>query len=131
MSVDQRMSLMPKLEPAIGIAFINFLLMLIILLVFFSFFATPSGYEIRMPSPMSDNGLEENHLTIKITGENVLYFNDKVVTINDLKRALLKMATVGTVIYLHVDRRSSMGRMSDVLDLCKGLGIAKVKIVGS
>ncbi len=129
MIIDRHMDIKPALHPMLGIAFINFIIVMIILIVFFSFFAAPSGFEIRIPSVQHNNAVEETHVTIRITGENVLYFNDKVVTINDLKRMLLKRDSINTVIYVQVDRRASMGRAVDVWDLCKGLGIARIKIV--
>jgi len=131
MKNDRFVDIAPPLHPILGIAFINFILVIILMIVFFSFFATPSAFEIRMPVFGVNEGFEENRLTIRITGENVLYFNGKAVTINDLKRALQKTKAVNAVIYLRVDRRASMGRAADVWDLCKGLGIARIRIVAS
>ncbi len=131
MKSEQRMDLAPVLHPVLGIAFLNFFFLILVLIVFFSFFATPSGFEIRLPA-FSNSGFEENHFTVQVTAENILFFNGKVVTINDLKRALLKVPhAANTVIYVRVDRRASMGRVTDVWDLCKGLGIARIKIVPS
>ncbi len=118
-----------KIQPILGIAFINFVFLLIILIVFFSFFATPVGLEIRLPDARQGNEFEQGHVTVRITGENVLYFNGRVATVSDLKRSLLKINPLNTVIYLRVDRRASMGRVTDVWEMCKGLGVARVKIV--
>jgi len=131
MRIDHRMDLSPPLHPVLGVAFLNFIFVVILLIVFFSFFATPSGFMIRMPVFGINEGFEENHITIRVTGENVLYYNDKAVTMNDLKRTLVKINGANTGIYLRVDRRASMGRVADVWELCKGLGIARVKIVAS
>ena len=134
----RRMVIAPPLHPVLGLAFVNFIFVIILLIVFFSFFAAPSGFEIRLPvagdpalGGAGANAFDESHATVRITSENVLYFNDKVLTINELKRALLKINTVNKVIYLRVDRRASVGRVADVWDLCKGLAIARVKIVAS
>lgn len=128
MSISRQLQPAPPLEPILGIAFLNFIFVFIVLLVFFSFFAVPSTFDIRVPSA-TDNTLEENHATIRITSENVLYLNDRVVTLNDLKKALRKFDGRGMVVYVRVDRRASSGRAADVLDLCKGAGIALVKMV--
>lgn len=125
---DRSISLSPPLHPFLGVAFLNFFFLFLLMIIFFSFFATPSGFEIKIPNVTRD-GLEENHATIRVTSENVLYLNDKVVTINELKRALPKIGSTNAVIYLRADRRASMGRISDVWDLCRGLGTAKIKVV--
>lgn len=66
--------------------------------------------------------------TIRISAENVLFLNDKVVTLNDLKRALLKANITGNTIYVQADNRASMARVADIWEMCKGLGIAQVKV---
>ncbi len=129
MNRNSLLSLMPPIQPALGIAFLNFIFLTIMLIVFFSFFANPSGFEIKMPSANEANGIEDVRIIVRITGENVLYLNDKVVTINDLKRAFAKTDQRHTFVYLRVDRRASMGRLADVWDVCKGLQGGKVQII--
>ena len=124
---DDRVPLAPALHPVLGIAFINFIFLIILMIVFSSFFAAPSGFEIKMPALMPAQE-EENHIAIQVTGENVLYLNGKVVTMNELKRMLLKTNVINPLIYIQVDRRASMGRVVDVWDLCRGLGMARIKI---
>jgi len=122
-----------ELEPSIWspimvIAFLNFTLLLVMILVFYSFFATPAGYEIRMPS-MHKQSLESGSvLTVRINAENVLFLNDKVVTLSDLKKGLVKTDGPNKTIYVQVDSRASMARVADVWEMCKGLGIAQVKV---
>lgn len=129
MNSKQGMDLAPPLHPMLGIAFVNFLLVIFLLIVHFSFFATPSGFEVRLPA--QERSAAENHATIRITAENVLYFNGKVLTFNDLKKELLKINSTARLLYVQVDRRASMGRATDVWELCKGLGFGQIKIVAS
>ena len=123
-----RMEIHPPLHPVLGVAFINFIFVLILFIVFASFFAAPAGVEVRMPVAGAVEG-GGSGVTVLITSENVLYFNSKVTTINDLKRELARLNKAGAVIYLNIDRKASMGRVSDVWELCNGLGAAKVKII--
>lgn len=123
------MDVSASVHPIVGIAYLNFIFLFLLFVVFFSFFAQPTGYEIRLPFSGGEGVSEENRVTISITSENVLYFNDKVVTLNDLKKGLLRTRLSDVVVYLRVDRRSSMGRLSDVWDLCKALGVSRVKVV--
>ncbi len=114
--------------PVLVIAFFNFMFLFIVLIIFYSFFAVPAGYEIRMPI-MATRNLETGQvITIRVSAENVLFLNDKVVTFNDLKRALLKINIANNTIYVQVDSRASMARVGDIWEMCKGLGIAQVKV---
>lgn len=131
MRIERRMDPAPPLHPVLGIAFLNFIFVVLLLIVFFSFFAAPAGFEVRMPVLGTSQGFAEGHVTVRITSENVLYFNNKVVTLNELKRALAKVDGAGTGIDVRVDRRASMGRVADVWEMCKGLGIASVRITAS
>jgi biopolymer transport protein ExbD len=132
MTTERSMDPSPPLHPILGIAFLNFIFLFLALIVFFSFFAVPSGFEVRMPV-IGGNIPDEGHVTVRVTSENVLYFNDKVVTLNDLKKALmkLKLNASNALVYVRVDRRASMGRVADVWEMCKGLGVARVKVVAS
>ena len=117
-----------RISPILGVSFLNFIIIFLILIVFYSFLATPSGFEIRMPSSseaMIDGSLPA---VIRINSENVLYFNGKVVTINDLKRLLYKSDLKHFTVYVQVDNRASMGRVSGILQMCKGLNITEVKV---
>ena len=72
---------------------------------------------------------EEPRATIDITAENVLYFNGKVVTLNDLKKILAGQTRTAQAIFIRADRRASLGRMADVWDLCRGLNAGRVHII--
>lgn len=115
-------------SPILIIAYLNFTLLMFLLVVFYSFFARPAGYEIRMPSLVAQSLETSGVVTVRINAENVLFLNDKVVTLNDLKRGLIKTQTTNRTIYIQVDSRASMARVTDVWEMCKGLGVAQVKI---
>ena len=131
MNDDPSIPLSPSLHPVLAVVFLNFILLLVLLLMVFSFFAAPSGFEIRMPRFSAGENLNDLRVTIRITGENVLYLNDKAVTINDLKRALFKLNVRSPLVSVIVDRRAAMGRVVDVWNLCQGLGFARVNIMAA
>lgn len=98
------------------------------MIVFYSFFATPVGYEIRMPSLTTRSADTSGSLSIRINAENVLYLNEKVVTLNDLKKKMIKINVQDKTIYVQVDVRASIARVVDVWEICKGLGAAQVSL---
>jgi biopolymer transport protein ExbD len=116
------------LSPILIIAFLNILFLFLLMIVFYSFFATPVGYEIRMPSVTTRSMDTSGSLSIRINAENVLYLNEKVVTLNDLKKRMIKINVQDKTIYVQVDTRASMARVADVWEICKGLGAAQVSL---
>lgn len=115
-------------SPILIIAFINFVILILVFIVFYSFFATPAGIEIQMPTVAARTASTGGTLTIRINAENVLFLNDKVVTLSDLRKSLLKLSTPNQTLYVQVDSRASMARVADVWEMCKGLGVAQVKV---
>ena len=120
----------PSLHPVIVLALVNFCLLAVVMAGFYSFFANPSGIEVRMPRLLSGTA-EENRSTVDITAENVLYLDGKVVTLNDLKKVLAGQRYAPGVIFVRADRRASLGRVADVLYLCRGLNAGRVHIVAA
>ena len=120
----------PSLHPVVVLALVNFCLLAVVMAGFYSFFVNPAGIEVRMPRLLSGTA-EENRSTVDITAENVLYFNGKVVTLNDLKKVLAGQRYASSVIFVRADRRASLGRVADVLDLCRGLNAGRVHIIAA
>lgn len=120
----------PCLHPVVVLALVNFCLLAVVMAGFYSFFANPAAIEVRMPRFLSGTA-EENRSTVDVTAENVLYLDGKVVTLNDLKKVLAGQRHVPSVIFIRVDRRASLGRVADILDLCRGLNAGRVHIIAA
>ncbi|MBF0489833.1 MAG: biopolymer transporter ExbD [Candidatus Omnitrophica bacterium] len=123
--------LTPTSEPfhsMLVVAAINLFLLILLILIFSSSLFSPAGFEILMPRAVLSEGLQRDQ-AINITAENVLYFNDRVVTLNELKKELVKINYKNQNIFIRIDRRSSMGRVMDVWDLCRDLGSSHVHMV--
>ena len=119
---------MKPFHPILAVASFNLFLLILLLLIFCSSLSKPAGFEIRMPRGMTAEGSGSNQM-ITITAENVLYFNGKVVTLNELKKDIAKIDFKNQNIFIHAHARSSMGRVTDVWDLCRALGSSHVHIV--
>ena len=115
------------LHPILAFAAMNLFLLILLVLIYCSNFSSPAGFEIRMPRVVSSEGLQGDQL-VSITAENVLFFNNKVVTLSELKKAISKIDYKHQNIFIRTDRRSSMGRVLDVWDLCRALGSSHVHI---
>ena len=102
-----------------------------LLLIFFILspsFTFQSGINVKLPRAVTSDTIKEENLIITITGENVIYLNDKITTIKDIQQILGKKENKTRPILIKADRRASVGRIVDVWDLCRTLGIEKINI---
>lgn len=116
------------IHPLLALAFINFILMVVVLMMFTTIFATPSGIAVKFPSFRENASPWGQQVEITVTSENVIYIDGKVVTLNELRRFLARGDFRFRAIMVKADRRSSMGRVADILDLCRGISGATVNV---
>ncbi len=101
------------------------------LLIFFmlsSSFTFQTGIKVSLPKAVTSDAIKDENLIITITRENVIYLNGKVATMEELRHQLSKAADNGRALLIKADRRASVGRIVDVWDLCRNLGIEKINI---
>jgi len=117
------------LHPILAVGFINFILMVVVLIMSTTIFARPSG--VQMEFPLFKEGVANpsgHSVTIIVTSENVIYIDDHVVTLNELRHFLAQGDFRRDALMIKVDRRASMGRVADILDLCRGILGASVNV---
>ena len=115
-------------HPLLAVGFINFVLMVVILIMSTTIFARPSGVQMEFPLFKEGANALEQGVVITVTGENVIYINGRVVTLNELRRFLAQGNFRRDVLMIKADRRASMGRVADILDLCRGISGASVNV---
>lgn len=96
-----------------------------------SSFVLPSGIKVKLPKAITSETIKEENLIITITSENVMYLNGNVTTMKELRSELGKSANKERPMLIKADRRASLGRIIDIWDLCRDLGIEKVNIATS
>ena len=115
------------IHPMLGIAFMNFILLIFLLIITTTVFATPSGVELKFPNDLNA-AMSSTSTVIEITSENVIYLDSRVVTLNELRRILANPRFRNSVIVLKAKRDSSMGRVADIFDLCRGIPGARINV---
>ena len=115
-------------HPLLAVGFINFVLMVVILIMSTTIFARPSGVQMEFPLFKEGANALEQGVVITVTGENVIYINGRVVTLNELRRFLAQGNFYKEPLMIKADRRASMGRVADILDLCRGISGASVNV---
>ena len=107
---------------------INVIFLLFLLAVPASYFTVQSGIHVKLPKAVTSDIIKNENIVITITGENIIYLNNAVSTIKELNAVLSKTAAKDKSILIKADRRSSVGRIVDVWDLCRNLGIERINI---
>jgi len=116
-------------HPVLAVAFINFILTMVVLIMSTTIFARPSGVQMQFPSfreGITASG--QAGAVITVTSENVIYIDGRVVTLNELRRFLAQGNYRREALMIKADRRASMGRVADILDLCRGISGASVNV---
>ena len=112
-----------NLTPLIDVIFL--------LLIFFmlsSNFTQPTAINVRLPKAVTSDVLHDENLMIVVTSENIMYLNDKVITLGELREVLSKGHNSKRPVLIKADRRASVGRIVDVWDLGRTLGIERINV---
>ncbi len=102
-----------------------------LLLIFFlltSNFIFQPGIKVNLPKTVTSEAIQEQSLVITITAENVIYLNEAPIAVRELAGEFKKAAARDRAVLIRADRRTSMGRVVEVWDLCQKEGIARVNI---
>jgi biopolymer transport protein ExbD len=102
-----------------------------LLLIFFmlsSSFTLQSGINVKLPKTVTSDVMQNENVVVTITRENVMYLNDAVITLKELNQALSQFSGKDRPLLIKADRRASVGRVVDVWDLCRNLGIERINI---
>ncbi len=101
------------------------------LLMFFmltSSFVMQPGIKVNLPRALTSEVVKYENVEVVISSENVIYTNGKVLTIQELKALLKQTAGAKGSILIKADRRASLGRIVEVWDMCRDLGITQINI---
>ena len=116
-----------QMTPMIDIMF----LLLCFFLVVYVFSQMERQIDIKLP--VSDNGKQEprelTQIIINLDMEGTIYINGKVKTVEDIKQFLeIIQDKGGTRIIISADKQTDHGNVVQIMDLCKGAGIANINI---
>ncbi len=102
--------------------------LLIVFYILTSALTLSPDIDVKLPKAVVSGDVEERNLVVTITGENVIYLRQQIVSNKDLKDQLSQFASQKLPVLIKADRRASVGRIVDVWDLCRLLGIEKINI---
>ncbi len=105
-----------------------------LLLVFFmltSSFVVSSGIQVNLPKAVTSELLSKtDERTIIVNSEDAIFYSNKIVSLKELKTTLKKdlLGHKNLSIIIKADKLSSLGRIIDVWDICRQIGVEKVNI---
>ena len=102
-----------------------------LLLIFFmltSNFVLQPGIKISLPRAITSEVLSGENLVVLLTGQDLLYLNDKPITITELVATIKTAARENKTILLKADTSASLGRVVEIWDLCREAGVPQINI---
>lgn len=124
-----------KIDSALsGINMVPFIDVVFQLLIFFmltSNFIFQPGIKVNLPRAITSEALSERNVVITVTAENLIYIDEKLVTMNELSSQLKHIADLRRAILIKADEKASLGRVVKIWDICRQEGISKVNIATS
>ena len=102
-----------------------------LLLIFFmltSNFVFQPGIKVQLPKAVTSETISSESLSLTVTGQDLLFLNERPVTIDQLTVTLKEAAQENKSLLLKADSRASLGRVVEIWDLCRDLGIQQINL---
>jgi len=88
---------------------------------------TQAGIKVNLPKAVTSEALQEETVVIVINKNDVVFLNEKVVTVKELGNFLENLPKKKAIL-LKADKKSSLGKIVEIWDLCREKGIEKLNI---
>jgi biopolymer transport protein ExbD len=101
------------------------------LLIFFmltSSFVMQPGIKVNLPKAVTSEAVKNENIEIVVSSENVIYLNGRVITMQELRNLLKQIVKRDQLIMIKSDRRAALGRVVEIWDMCRDLGITQINI---
>ena len=101
--------------------------MLVLLIIFMV--AAPmleQGIKVALSKAGTSRRLGGSSINITLTKEHVVYLNDEIVTLDELKHRLADQRSRPVVI--RADRNAYVSRLMELWDLCREIGFQEIQI---
>lgn len=102
-----------------------------ILLVFFmltSSFIVKPGIKVDLPKTVTHQAVKSKRLSIVVTAEDVVYLNGEVAIDEEIRNFLEENKDKVKSVFIKADKYSSMGRVVEVWDICREVGLSHINI---
>ena len=100
------------------------------LLIFFmlsSSFVLHPGIRVTLPRAETSQPLTSHHLVVTLTKDHLMYWNDDLVTLKELRKRLQGVES-NQPILIRADRHAYVDNLIEMWDLCRDAGFRQVHI---
>lgn len=105
-----------------------------LLLIFFmltSSYIFQPGIKINLPKAVTSEAIHEQNLIITINDKDLIYLNNRPLTLKQLKSHLKNAATEDRPLLIKADRKASLGKVVQIWDMCREAGLTQINIATS
>jgi len=110
------------------VPFVDVIFLLLIFYLFSSAYVAPSNIRIKVPKAILSEIVKEDSAVILVTSENTIYFNNNLITMEELKKELSQPLHKNRPILIKTDQRASLSRVIELWDLCRSLGVENINL---
>ena len=107
---------------------VDVVFLLIIFFMLTSSFVSQPGIPVNLPKALTGQMLQQKKIVLTITKDNVFYLDNQKMDMKELKVELKKLAKGNESVYIRGDEQVTLGRIAEVWDLCRELGISQTNI---
>jgi biopolymer transport protein ExbD len=128
-AVDFRknLKLIPS-SPAIVIPFADVMIQAAFLVVLVAVISSKATFDVRIPRAVTSDIAHEDSITVVITGEDIYYLNGRVMTDEELRSLIRMSGDQRRPLVIKADRRASVGRIVEVWNLARSMGLERVEL---
>ena len=117
-----------SLDATMKVPLIDVMFNLLIFFMLTSNFVVQSGIRVHLPNAISSEVVRSENLVVTLTGQDLIFLNDQPITINVLTEKIREAAAENKTLMLKADTSASLGRVVEIWDLCRQLGVPQINI---
>ncbi|MDD4907740.1 MAG: biopolymer transporter ExbD [Candidatus Omnitrophica bacterium] len=110
---------------------INTVFLLFIFFVFTSSFVMRSGMKVNLSRIVTSDMASGDTIDLTVSSDNALYLNGIALTGQELENTLRQISGKSVSLLIKADKSVPMGRVADIWNMCRELGISQVNIATS
>ncbi len=108
--------------------FLNVFFLLLIFFMFSSSFIFQPGMRVNLPKAVTGAVVSQENIVITVTKDNAVYLSERPINQEELISNLRIAAKDKTPLLIKADRESSLGKIVELLDLCRLEGVSQVSL---
>ncbi len=117
-----------QLDVTMKVPLIDVMFNLLIFFMLTSNFVIQPGIKVHLPRAITSEVMSGENFVVTLTGQDLIFLNDKPITISELMAQLKEAASTNKSLLLKADTSASLGRVVEIWDLCRELGVSQINI---